>query len=136
MTRKDFIARLGLGAAFTLTATCLGSCSKESTEPDATDIDFTFNLDDPQFSGLQQNGSYIIHKKTVVAKTLDGDYVAATIACSHEDYEQITWQAEEWYCTKHFARFDREGQGLNANGRKGLKTYQTSLTGTSLRVFS
>ena len=136
MTRKDFIARLGLGAAFALTASCLGSCSKESTGPSADDVDFTINLDDPSFSRLQENGSYIIHQRTVVAKTLDGVFVAATVVCSHEDYEQITWQGEEWFCTKHFARFDREGQGLNANGRKGLTTFQTYLEGTNLRIFS
>lgn len=42
----------------------------------------------------------------------------------------------QWYCTAHGASFDINGTGLNSNGSKGLTIYKTSLSGTSLRIFS
>ena len=43
---------------------------------------------------------------------------------------------DEFHCTAHGARYDTQGKGLNGNGARGLATYQTSLTGTTLRIFS
>lgn len=134
MNRKEFLSTLGLGAAFVLTSTCLGSCAKESLTP-RTDVDFTLDLTAPANSNLLNNGGYIIQDRVVVAKTMTGEYVAATQICSHEDLSKIIFKNNEWFCTEHDARFGVNGNGLNSEASKGLATYQTELTGDVLRVF-
>lgn len=133
MTRKDFLEKIGIGAAFALTATCLGSCSKN--EP-LTDVDFTINLTDSANDALLTEGGYLIQDKVVVAKNDAGEYVAATQVCSHENKSKIILKNDEWFCTDHDARFDLSGNGLNDKGSKGLAIYNTELTGDLLRVFS
>ncbi len=135
MNRKDFIAQLGLGAAFVLTASCLGSCKKTDTAV-AQNVDFSLDLAAPANAALATIGGYLVTNDVVVAKTITGAYVAATVICSHEQQKQITLSNNEWVCGAHGARFSLSGSGLNSNGSKGLKTYNTSVTGNTLRVFS
>ncbi len=136
MTRKEFLEKLGLGAAFALTATCLGSCGKDSTVSPTADVDFTLNLLDNANTALQNPGGYLIRDRVVIARTNDNEFVAATQVCSHENLAEIIYLQGEWFCTAHDARFDLNGQGLNANGSRGLTIYNTSLNSDILRVFS
>lgn len=137
MDRKEFLNTLGFGAVFALTATCLGSCEKESTTPSGP-VDFTVNLNDQVNAALAQNGGFIIQNGVVVAKTTTGNFVAATVICSHEGQRQIKFSGtnDQWVCSAHGAAFDVNGKGLNPNGSKGLTIYKTQLTGTTLRVYS
>ena len=134
MTRKDFLEKVGIGAAFVLTTSCLGSCGAESIlEP----IDLEIDLSDTANAALQNNGGYvIIDNQVVIARDNDGELLAATRICSHEQQKEIILRDNEWYCTDHGARFDLNGTGLNENGRKNLTIYNTQLNGNILRVFS
>jgi cytochrome b6-f complex iron-sulfur subunit len=135
MERRDFLEQLGIGAAFVLTTACLGSCKKDTA---VTPADFTLDLTAAANANLKTNGGYVVSNGVVVAKTTAGDYVAATVVCSHEQKTQVVYDkaANQWHCTAHDARFDMTGKGVNSNGSKGLAIYKTTLTGTSLRVFS
>ena len=67
----------------------------------------------------------------------DGEYVAATQVCSHENKSKIILKDDEWFCTAHDARFDLSGDGLNDLGKNGLTTYNVEEIDTNtLRVFS
>ncbi|MEL7021182.1 MAG: Rieske 2Fe-2S domain-containing protein [Bacteroidota bacterium] len=146
MTRKEFLSTLGIGATFVLTSTCLGGCATdELTDEDMTPstntntgsgLDFTLDLTDPEYAALQDTDSFVIVDKVVVARTTTGDYIAATVVCSHAQLEQIRLRDDEWYCTAHGARYDLEGDGLNENGRRGLTIYNTEIDGNMLRVFA
>jgi nitrite reductase/ring-hydroxylating ferredoxin subunit len=100
--------------------------------------DFTLNLDDAANSALKTNGNYLISNGIVVAKTTTGEYVAATVTCSHEGRKEVLYDKanNRYRCTAHGAIFDLTGKGLNSEGSKGLTIYKTTLTGSSLRVFS
>ena len=137
MERAEFLNKMGLGAVFALTATCLGSCSKDATTPSGP-VDFTLNLNDAANAALATTGGYVIQNGVVIAKTGTGTYAAATVICSHEGQRQITYKStgSQWYCSAHGALFDINGNGLNGNGSKGLTIYKTSLTGTNLRIYS
>lgn len=135
MNRKEFLSKLGVGAAFALTATCLGGCAKESFAPTAA-VDFTLDLESAANSNLKSNGGYIIQNRVVVAKDNNGNYVAATQTCSHEGTNAIILKNNEWFCTDHDARFDLNGNGLNDLGNKGLSIYNIDLSGNTLRVYS
>jgi len=137
MDRKEFLNTLGLGAAFALTASCLGSCKKTTTTPSGP-VDFTLDLNAAANASLANNGGYVISNGCVVAKTTTGNYVAATVVCSHEGKTQVYYNStnNEFNCSAHGARFSLTGSGLNGNGSSGLTVYKTQLTGNSLRVYS
>lgn len=136
MERRDFLEKLGIGAAFVLSTSCLQSCKKDAVA--ASGVDFTLNLDDAANSSLKTNGNFIISNGTVVAKTTTGEYVAATVTCSHEGNKAVQYDKanNRYRCTVHGAQFDLTGKGLNAEASKGLTIYKTTLTGSSLRVFA
>lgn len=144
MERQEFLKSIGKGAAFALTFTCLGGCLKEEpyleTESSGTDtetnnnVNFTINLTSSSASNLKNNGGYIIQNNVVVAKDNSGNYVAATVVCSHELLKQVIFRNNEFYCTAHGARFNLSGTGLNDKGSRGLKIYATSLEGDQLSI--
>jgi nitrite reductase/ring-hydroxylating ferredoxin subunit len=136
MERRDFLEKLGIGAAFVLTTACLGSCKQDSVTP--SNADFVLDLNAAENAALKTNGGYVVSNGIVVARTTTGGYAAATVTCSHEQKKQVTYNksTNEWLCTAHQARFDMAGKGLNNEGNAGLAIYKTSLTGTSLRVYS
>ncbi len=131
MERRDFLEKLGIGAAFVLTTSCLQSCTK-----DAVAVDFTLDLNATANAALKNNGGYVVSSGVVVARDKSGNYVAATQTCSHEGQTRITMVNNEWNCSAHGARFSLAGAGLNSEGSKGLTIYKTTLSGTSLRVYS
>jgi nitrite reductase/ring-hydroxylating ferredoxin subunit len=137
MNRKEFIEKLGVGAAFVLTSTCLGSCTRDRADP-IKDLDFVIDLTLNKFLELNNFGSYIIEDQVVIARSITGEYLAATLICSHEQLSQITYSDIEgaWLCTAHGALFSEGGEGLNANGSKGLQIFNTEMNGDLLRVFS
>jgi cytochrome b6-f complex iron-sulfur subunit len=139
MERRDFLEKIGIGAAFVLTSTCLGSCKKEDYAPTGT-VDFTLELTEAANAALAANGGFIIKTdlKVVVVKDTSGNYVAATQICSHEGKVQVSYNkpANNYVCSAHGATFDLAGKGTNSNGSGGLTIYKTQLTGTKLRVYS
>jgi cytochrome b6-f complex iron-sulfur subunit len=139
MERRDFLEKLGIGAAFVLTSSCLGSCTKSDYAPTGA-VDFTVDLALPANSALAANGGYIIDSanKIVVARDTAGNYVAATQVCSHEGKVQVAYNkaSNNYVCSAHGATFSLTGSGTNSNGSKGLTIYKTTLTGTKLRVYS
>ena len=137
MDRKEFLEKLGLGAAFVLTSTCILSCKDdddmEGPSP-RTDFEFTLDLTEPDNAPLNTDGGYIVKDQVVVARTIDGNYVAATQLCSHESFFQVVLADDKWLCIQHGAEFSLNGEGLNENGERGLLTYSTELNGTMLTV--
>ena len=139
MERRDFLEKIGIGAAFVLTSSCFGACKKEDNAPTTT-VDFTVDLALAANAALTANGGFIIDatNKVVVARDTSGNYVAATQICSHEGKVQVSYNkaANNFKCSAHDATFSLTGTGTNANGSGGLTIYKTTLTGTKLRVFS
>ncbi|MBQ4914334.1 Rieske 2Fe-2S domain-containing protein [Maribacter sp. MMG018] len=146
MERKQFLKSLGAGAAFAVTFPCLGSCSKDDgvegdivEEP--TGVDFTIDLTSPEAADLAENGGFILKNLVVVARNLEGNFVAASQVCSHQSYDEVRFVDQEggfFYCDVHGSRFAQDGSNLNqvdSKTPKPLKIYQTALEGNILRVF-
>ncbi len=125
--RRDFLKNLGLGGAALMAIYCTGSCKNmDMAVPNVAQ--FNIDLTATANSALTKNGGYIIKNDVVIARTMQGSYVAVTLICSHEQRREVTFTTNnEFYCTAHGARFDTTGKGLNANGKGGLKTYPTML---------
>lgn len=142
MERKAFLRSLGAGAAFALVFPCVQGCSSE-TEPEPgqeipTGVDFTVDLSGPDGISLENNGDFIIRNEVVVARNLQGVFVAASRICSHEQNAGVSFvevQGGIFECEVHGSRFDQNGTPLNTITQNPLKIFNTELQGNLLRVF-
>ncbi len=146
MERKDFLRTLGAGAAFALAFPCVQGCSKDDTvdgdiTPVPTGVDFTIDLNSSEAAKLDNNGGFILKNLVVVVKNLEGNFVAASQVCSHENYDQVRFVNTDggiFYCDVHGSRFEQDGTPLNqvdSKTPKALKIFKTELTENILRVF-
>lgn len=146
MERKTFLKNLGAGAAFAVVFPCLHGCSSsgsddvapEDMKPIPTGVDFTIDLDSSEGAGLQNNGDFILKDFVVVAKNLEGQFVAASQVCSHQQTEEVRFLQESggiYRCSTHGARFNQQGTPLNSVTPNPLKIFNTELNGNILRVF-
>jgi cytochrome b6-f complex iron-sulfur subunit len=143
MDRKEFLTQMGLTSAAIFAGACLGGCSKDDggsgggvTPPPAT-VDFTINLADAANNALGTAGGYIYQGGIIVARTLANQYIAVSQACTHEG-TSVEFQGgnDRFFCPNHGSTFSTSGAVTNGPAGRALKKYNTSLTGTSLRVFS
>ncbi|CAM4408994.1 ubiquinol-cytochrome c reductase iron-sulfur subunit [Zobellia roscoffensis] len=149
MERKHFLKTLGASAAFALAFPCLHGCSSDNEDeiegegntPVPTGIDFTLDLEASENAKLAENGGFIVKDLVVVAKNLEGEFVAASQVCSHQGYEEVRFVDLDggiFYCDVHGSRFEQNGTPINkVDGAtaKTLKIFKTELNGNMLRVF-
>ncbi|MDH3698739.1 MAG: Rieske 2Fe-2S domain-containing protein [Flavobacteriaceae bacterium] len=140
MERKEFLRSLGAGAAFAITFPCLQGCSKDDVQdnPIPTGVDFTIDLNSAEGLQLANNGDFILKNDVVVAKNLEGSFVAASQICSHQQTDQVRFIDEQggiFRCFTHGSEFSQTGTPLNTITSNPLKIFNTSLNGTTLRVF-
>jgi len=142
MNRMEFLKSLGLKGASLFAVYCaassLTSCVNESMDPNLTSggtgNELLLDLSSSAYSKLNTVGNYVIVSGIVIAKVSATAFAAVTQVCSHEGKRQVVFNAGEFYCSAHGARFDTAGKGLNSTGSRGLKTYVTTLEGTILKV--
>ncbi len=141
MTRKEFFASVGFGAAAVLIPACIGglasSCSSEDnghTTPAPTNVDFTLDI---TTGALATNGGYLTTNGIVVARTNSGEFLAVSASCTHQG-TNVKYVANEndFYCPNHGAKFSSNGTVTQGPASSNLKSYNTALTGSSLRVYS
>jgi cytochrome b6-f complex iron-sulfur subunit len=137
--RHEFLKSLGLKGASLLAVYCgassLSSCKNESVNP-ASGVDFTLDLNNATYTKLNTTGNYVIANGIVIARVSSTSFAAVTQVCSHENKANVIYSGGGFYCTQHGATFTIAGVGTNANGSKGIQAYKTTLTGTSLRIYS
>jgi cytochrome b6-f complex iron-sulfur subunit len=142
MNRMEFLKSLGLKGASLFAVYCaasgLSSCVNESMDPSTptggTGNELVLDLNSAAYSKLTTVGNYVIVSGVVIARVSATAFAAVTQVCSHEGKRQVVFNAGEFYCPAHGARFDTAGKGLNSTGSRGLKTYVTTLDGTTLKV--
>ena len=137
MDRKEFISQVGFGAASLITAACFGSlagCQKTDASSAPTNVDFTV---DTASGSLATNGGYLVKNGVLVARTNSGTFLAVSAACTHEG-TTINYYASSnsFTCPNHGAQFTNKGVVTNGPAKSNLTTYNTTLSGTSLRVYS
>ena len=142
MERKTFLRSLGAGAAFALTFPCVQGCSKSDDagdpQPVPSGVDFTIDLSSEEGLGLQNNGDFILKDYVVVAKNLQGEYIAASQICSHQQTDGVRFLTDDggiFHCYTHGSEFDQNGQPLNTITSNPLKIFNTSLAGNLLRIY-
>lgn len=139
MNRNEFLKNLGFKGAGLLAVYCAGSSlsgcvnNAQSVSPQAQG-NLTIDLSATSNKALNTVGGFVVISQTVIARTSTSTFAAVTQICSHEGQPQVTYLNGEFYCTAHGARFSTSGKGMNANGSRGLTTYQTQLNGNILTV--
>jgi cytochrome b6-f complex iron-sulfur subunit len=142
MNRMEFLKSLGLKGASLFAVYCaaagLSSCVNESMDPTnptgGTGNELLLDLNSAAYTKLNTVGNYVIVSGIVIARVSATAFAAVTQVCSHEGQRKVVFNAGEFYCPAHGARFDTAGKGLNSTGSRGLKTYATLLEGTTLKV--
>ena len=142
MNRMEFLKSLGLKGASLFAVYCaasgLSSCVNESMDPTnptgVTGNELILDLTLAAYTKLNTVGNYVIVSGIVIARVSTSTFAAVTQVCSHEGQRKVVYNAGEFYCPSHGARFDTAGKGLNSTGSRGLKTYACLLEGTTLKV--
>jgi cytochrome b6-f complex iron-sulfur subunit len=140
MDRKDFLSQVGVGAAAFLAPICLGGIagcgksSKNSTPSAPSNVDFTLDVSS---GALASNGGYLVSQGILVARTNSGTFLAVSAACTHEG-TSVTYNAanNNFVCPNHGAKFSSSGMVTLGPATTNLKSYNTSLTNSTLRIFS
>ncbi|MGW9687009.1 QcrA and Rieske domain-containing protein [Flagellimonas sp. 2504JD1-5] len=150
MERKDFLRSMGASAAFALTFPCLHGCSSDAEDleqfPEPDGVDFTVDLTATSSAPLANNGGFILVKSNpalgytdiVVARNLEGNLIAASQICSHQQTEEVRFISEDggiFRCSTHGSRFSQTGTPLNSVTSNPLKVFNTELNGETLRIF-
>lgn len=141
MERKEFLRSLGAGAAFALVFPCVQGCTKGPDAPSLPvpeGVDFTIDLSGPDGIALENPGDYILRNFVVIARNLDGQFVAASQICSHQQTPEVQFISSQggiFRCSTHGSQFSQNGTPINNITSNPLKVFQTSLEGTTLRIF-
>jgi cytochrome b6-f complex iron-sulfur subunit len=137
MDRKQFLSALGISASSLLLASCLGSCKKSSAEDvsPAPDVDFTIDISQPAYSALNNPGEYIYANGVIIAKTIAGNLIAVSKACTHAGTDVVYQSnANNFYCPNHGAVFTAAGTVTTGPAQTALKQYIVSVTGNTVRI--
>jgi cytochrome b6-f complex iron-sulfur subunit len=139
MERKEFLAMLGVGAAALACEYCLPGC----TNPNAgfnimapTNVDFTLDLTSASNAALKTVGGAVYNAGLIVAHASSG-YVAVSVECTHQGVSVVfDGSSNTFICPAHGSQFALNGGVLRGPAGSPLASYKTTLTGSSLRVFS
>ena len=126
---------LGFGVAAVMIPACitgLSGCKKTDSSP--TNVDFTIDISK---GALSANGGFVVKNGVIVARTNSGTFLAVAAACTHEG-TNVNYNSSEnkFVCPNHGAQFSSNGSVTKGPANTNLKQYNTSLSGTSLRIFS
>lgn len=139
MTRKEFFARVGFGAAGVLLPACVAglatSCSADDTTSVASgNVDFTVDVSS---GSLAQNGGFMVTQGIVIARTLAGVFIAVSASCTHEGTTlNYNSSGDKFVCPNHGSQFSSTGTVTQGPANSNLTQYQTSLNGNTLRIYS
>jgi cytochrome b6-f complex iron-sulfur subunit len=139
MDRKEFLNQVGIGAAALLVPACIGglaACGKSNTGVPAvpTNVDFTVDVSS---GALATNGGFLVKNGIIIARTNSGTFLAVSAACTHEGTNvNFVANSNKFVCPNHNAQFSSTGVVTQGPATKNLTSYNTSLDGTTLRVYS
>jgi cytochrome b6-f complex iron-sulfur subunit len=137
MDRKEFLSQLGITGAAVFMGACMSGCSKDSASPAPSNVDFTINLSDPANAALGSAGGFIYKNNVIIARTQSNTYIAVSQACTHEGSTvQFQGPQNRFYCPNHGATFSTAGAVTNGPATKALVSYNTQVSGTTLRIYS
>lgn len=137
MERSEFLKLIGSGAVLGCLE-CLGSCSSSNkADPAPNNLDFTIDISLSQYSALQNVGGSLIINGTIIVRISTTDFTALWRSCTHEG-TPVNYQSSQqnFICPNHQSKFTLTGAVINGPATVALRKYNTTLTGSMLRVFA
>jgi cytochrome b6-f complex iron-sulfur subunit len=142
MNRKEFFLRVGFAASAALIPACIGGLAASCSGTDDSSggvqppkvVDFTVEVS----SGpLSINGGFLVSNGIIIARTLIGDFLAVSVACTHQSTNvDFNPSANIFICSNHGSQFTSTGIVVKGPADRNLTKYNTSFSGTFLRVFA
>ena len=151
MKRQQFLTTLGVSAATVLFVPYLVSCSKSNSIDSGTGpgpgsgtggaVDFTLDLSLSANSALNTNGNSIINSGIIIARTSSATFLAVAAVCTHEGSQiQFDSANNRFKCSNtgagHGSIFTGSGSVISGPAPTALRTYNTQLSGTMLRIYA
>jgi cytochrome b6-f complex iron-sulfur subunit len=86
---------------------------------------------------LSINGGFLVSQGILVARTNAGSFLAVSAACTHQG-TNVNYNAanNNFVCPSHFSEFSSSGMVTLGPATTNLKSYNTSLTNSTLRIYS
>ncbi|MGZ3866627.1 MAG: QcrA and Rieske domain-containing protein [Bacteroidia bacterium] len=137
MTRKEFIAQVGGGAAGLFFVACAAGCKKKSQSTNSapqgpSNVNFTVDV---STGPLSSNGGYLVKNGVIVARTSNGSFIAIAASCTHEGSTlQYNNSSGKFVCPAHGAQFTANGSVAQGPATVAEKNYNCALSGTTLTV--
>jgi cytochrome b6-f complex iron-sulfur subunit len=137
MDRKAFFETIGVTGAVFLTCKGLESCTHKEPLP-SSKIDISLNLNDTAYQKLKTPGNFVFVSDKIdliIAFTINQQYIAAAARCTHEGSLVAYYPSDIFFCSKHGAKFNMKGSVIEGPALLPLKVFNTSISGTTLRIF-
>lgn len=144
MERQEFLRLLSTAGVAVCAGCALESCTgSDSPTPSGgggpSGVDFTLDLSQSANAALLTDGGFV-YKSGIIVVCLNAStqtFTAVSQTCTHQG-STIAWlQADgNFRCPNHGSRFSSAGTVILGPATINLRKYNTSLTGTVLRVFS
>ncbi len=138
INRNEFLKSLGFKGSALVALYCTGqglsSCSSDSNVVVPSSVDITVDLTNASYASLTNTGAYVVLSNVVLANVGNGNYVAASITCPHENKNAIKYQSGSFYCPEHGASFSTNGTCTNGVTGRALKIYTVTKNGNTLSI--
>lgn len=138
MDRKDFLITVGKSAALAGFAYCIGCSPKDTDVPTApTDTDITLDLTLHANQPLNTIGGSIVNGGIVIGRVSSTSFVAVSAACTHQGTTvEFQLPQNQFFCPNHGSTYALDGTVTQGPAQRSLTKYNTSLSGTNLRIYS
>ncbi|MCK9211099.1 MAG: Rieske 2Fe-2S domain-containing protein [Ignavibacteriaceae bacterium] len=138
MDRKDFLVTIGKGAALAGLVYCVGCSPKNTDNPVApSNVDVTLDLTLHANQPLNTIGGSVVNNGIVVGRVSQTSFVAVSAACTHQGTTvEFQLQQNQFFCPNHGSTYTLDGVVTQGPAQQSLTKYNTSLSGTNLRIYS
>jgi cytochrome b6-f complex iron-sulfur subunit len=138
MNRKQFfktsavaLAGIALGGSF------LESCKKSTTGPQGPTVNFTLDLSDSKYIGLNSAGGYVYSNGVIIARINDytDGFIAVAQTCTHNGCT-INYSAgsQTFICPCHGGTYDLNGNVIAGPPPYPVKKYTVTRNGNILTI--
>ena|ERR1051325_4111515 len=133
MDRRDFVIALsGIAGIVTFIEACKKEDDSPSSPPAPTGVNFTIDISQSPYTVLKNTGGSVITHGIIIARSSSG-FIALSAHCTHAGCN-VNFDGNSFPCPCHGSRFAQDGSVMQGPANSPLTKYQTSLTGTMLKV--
>ncbi|MFN4144191.1 MAG: ubiquinol-cytochrome c reductase iron-sulfur subunit [Runella sp.] len=134
--RQTFFKMVGVSVGAIVLQHCLSGCGKNNDPVPKTDV--TVNINSGTFTPLRNPGGFVYTDGIIIARTLQGAFIAVSQACTHEG-TRVNFNSTNstFVCPSHGSIFTERGEVQRGPATRPLTVFRTSFDSSTgdLRVF-